>query len=142
MMWWLAIPLLLTLVDPARAETLVAVRTLRAETVLGPDDVALVAGSIPGTASNNAEVLGLETRVTIYQGRPIRTSDLGAPAIVDRNQAVVLKYSAGPLVITAEGRALGRGGAGDRVKVMNVAYRTIVLGVVADDGSVRVASNP
>jgi flagella basal body P-ring formation protein FlgA len=142
MMWWLAIPLLLTLVDPARAETLVAVRTLRAETVLGPDDVALVAGSIPGTASNTAEVLGLETRVTIYQGRPIRTSDLGAPAIVDRNQAVVLKYSAGPLVITAEGRALGRGGAGDRVKVMNVASRTIVLGVVADDGSVRVASNP
>lgn len=141
-MWWLAIPLLLTLVVPARAETVVAARTLRAQSVLGPDDVAVVDEVVPGTASDPSEVMGLETRVTIYQGRPIRSVDLGAPAIVDRNQAVILMYAAGPLIITAEGRALGRGGAGDRVKVMNVASRTIVLGVVADDGSVRVASNP
>ena len=131
----------LTLVVPARAETVVAARTLRAQSVLGPDDVAVVDEVVPGTASDPSEVMGLETRVTIYQGRPIRSVDLGAPAIVDRNQAVILMYAAGPLIITAEGRALGRGGAGDRVKVMNVASRAVVLGVVADDGSVRVSAN-
>ena len=67
-MWWLAIPLLLTLVVPARAETVVAARTLRAQSVLGPDDVAVVDEVVPGTASDPSEVMGLETRVTIYQG--------------------------------------------------------------------------
>lgn len=140
-MWWLAIPFLLTLAVPARGETLVAARTLRAQTVLGPEDVAVVDGAVPGTATDPAEVLGLETRVAIYQGRPIRAADLGPPAIVDRNQAVMLIYAAGPLTITAEGRALGRGGVGDRVKVMNIASRTTLSGVVAGDGTVRVKAD-
>lgn len=137
-MWWLAIPLLLILVHPARAETLVAARTLRAQTVLGPDDVVLAEGMLPGTASDPAEVIGLETRVAIYQGRPIRSADLGPPAIVDRNQAVILTYAAGALSITAEGRALARGGVGDRIRVMNIASRTTVSGVVTGDGTVLV----
>lgn len=123
---------------PASAETLVAVRTLRAQTILAPDDLTVIAGIVPGTASDPTEAIGLETRVAIYQGRPIRLADLGPPAIVDRNQSVVLSYVAGPLTITAEGRALGRGGVGDRIKVMNVASRTTVTGIVAADGSVRV----
>lgn len=126
------------LAAPATAETLVAVRTLRAQTILTPDDLTVVAGVVPGTASDPTEVIGLETRIAIYQGRPIRPADLGPPAIVDRNQSVVLSYVAGPLTITAEGRALGRGGVGDRIKVMNVASRTTVTGIVAADGSVRV----
>lgn len=130
--------LCVALAAPAAAETLVAVRTLRAQTILTPDDLSVVAGVVPGTASDPTEVIGLETRVAIYQGRPIRPADLGPPAIVDRNQSVVLSYVAGPLTITAEGRALGRGGVGDRIKVMNVASRTTVTGIVAADGSVRV----
>ena len=137
-MRWLAIPLLFALAVPAPAETLVAARTLRAQTILGPDDVAVVAGVIPGTAADTAEVVGLETRVAIYQGRPIRPADLAPPAIVQRNQTVILTYAAGALTITAEGRALGRGGVGERIKVMNIASRTTVMGVVADDGSVRI----
>lgn len=141
-MWWLAIPLLLATALPAPAETLVAARTLRAQTTLGPDDVVVVDGMVPGTATDPAEVVGLETRVAIYQGRPIRPADLGPPAIVERNQTVVLVYAAGPLTITAEGRSLGRGGVGDRIKAMNVASRTTVLGVVSGDGSIRVPANP
>ena len=99
-MWWLAIPLFLGAALPAAAETLVAARTLRAQTILGPDDVVVAEGSLPGTATDPREVIGLETRVAIYQGRPIRPADLGAPAIVDRNQAVVLIYAAGALTIT------------------------------------------
>ncbi|OYX41637.1 MAG: flagella basal body P-ring formation protein FlgA [Rhodobacterales bacterium 32-67-9] len=128
------------LASPVSAETLVAVRTLRAQTILAPDDLTVIAGIVPGTASDPTEAIGLETRVAIYQGRPIRLADLGPPAIVDRNQSVVLSYVAGPLTITAEGRALGRGGVGDRIKVMNVASRTTVTGIVAADGSVRVTA--
>ena len=62
---------------PATAETLVAARTLRAQTILSPGDLMVAAGTVPGTATDPAEVIGLETRVAIYQGRPIRPADLG-----------------------------------------------------------------
>lgn len=126
---------------PASAETLVAARTLRAQTVLAPGDLTVAEDMVPGALTAPEEAVGLETRVAIYQGRPIRLDDLGPPAIVDRNQPVVLSYVAGPLTITAEGRALGRGGVGDRIRVMNVASRTTVTGLVAADGSVRVAAD-
>lgn len=137
-MWWLAIPLVLALMGPASAETVVATRTIPAQTVLGPDDVGIVAGTVPGTARNRAEVVGLETRVVLYSGRPVRRADLGPPAIVDRNQEVMLVYAAGPLTIVTTGRALGRGGLGDRIKVMNLASRAVVAGIVAGDATVRV----
>ncbi|WP_413876656.1 flagellar basal body P-ring formation chaperone FlgA [Albidovulum sp.] len=137
-MRWLALPLVLGAALPASAETLVAARTLRAQTILGPDDVVVAEGTLPGTATDPGEVIGLETRVAIYQGRPIRPADLGPPAIVDRNQAVVLIYAAGALTITAEGRALGRGGVGDRIKAMNIGSRTTVSGVVAGDGTILI----
>lgn len=137
MRWWLPV-LLLIAAAPLAAETLVAARTLRAQTILGPDDLVQAEGTLPGTAADPAEVIGLETRVAIYQGRPIRLADLGPPAIVDRNQAVTLTYAAGPLTITAEGRALARGGAGDRIRVMNIASRTTLSGIVAGDGSILI----
>lgn len=126
---------------PATAETLVAARTLRAQTIVAPGDLIVASGTVPGTAADPAEVIGLETRVAIYQGRPIRPADLGPPAIVDRNQMVTLGYQAGPLNITAEGRAMGRGGVGDRIRVMNIASRTTVTGVIAADGSVLVTGD-
>ncbi len=137
MRWWLSIPLLLA-ASPLAAETLVAARTLRAQTILGPDDLVPTDGTLPGTAADPAEVIGLETRVAIYQGRPIRLADLGPPAIVDRNQAVTLTYAAGALTITAEGRALARGGAGDRIRVMNIASRTTLSGIVAGNGTILI----
>lgn len=134
----LAVALFVIWAFPVSAETLLAARTLRAQTILTPDDLTVATGTVPGTATDLAEVIGLETRVAIYQGRPIRPADLGPPAIVERNQIVVLSYVAGPLTIIAEARALGRGGPGDSIRVMNTASRTTVSGIVAADGSVRV----
>jgi flagella basal body P-ring formation protein FlgA len=126
-------------VGPAIAQSLVATRTIRANTVLTAADVAMNTVSIPGAASTLGDVVGLEARIVIYQGRPVRTADLGPPALIERNQAVVLRYRRGALVITAEGRALGRGGSGDRIRVMNIGSRNTVTGIVAFDGSVAVA---
>ena len=134
---WISLCLVIAAV-PASAETLVAARTLRAQMIVTPDDVLTQPGTVPGVLTDATEAVGLETRVAIYQGRPIRPADLGPPAIVDRNQIVALSYVAGALTITAEGRALARGGVGDRIRVMNVASRTTVSGIVAADGSVRV----
>lgn len=137
----LALALALLAVAPAPAaegQTLVATRAIRGTTLIGPADVALVPGTVPGALSDPALAVGREARVTLYPGRPIRPGELSAPATVARNATVTLRYATGALLILAEGRALERGGPGDRVRVMNVDTKVIVTGRIGADGIVEV----
>jgi flagella basal body P-ring formation protein FlgA len=127
---------------PVGAESLVATRTLRAATVIGPEDIALVDAAIPGALTSTESAIGRETRVSIYAGRPIRAADLGAPALIERNQLISIRFVSGALSIEVEGRALARGGAGDDIRVMNLASRTTVTGRVTPEGLVVVGPNP
>jgi flagellar basal body P-ring formation protein FlgA len=129
---------LILLAFPVQAETLVAARTIRAQTILDARDLSVRPGSTPGTLSRIDEAVGLEARVSLYAGRPIRPDDLGPPAVIDRNQIVPLAYQTGRLSILAEGRSLGRAGIGDAVRVMNLASRATVTGRVRADGTVVV----
>jgi flagellar basal body P-ring formation protein FlgA len=122
----------------AGADSLVATRTIRAQTRIEPQDVTLVAAVIPGAVEQTDLAVGLETRIAIYAGRPILSDAIGPAAIIDRNQLVVLVFGTHGLTITAEGRSLGRGGVGDRVQVMNLASRSTVFGMITADGTVRV----
>lgn len=130
--------LLLMLAAPAQADSLVAAHMIRANTIIGADDVTMIAKDIPGALSSPMDATGLETRVAIYPGRPVRAADLGPAARVERNQLVTLIYRNGPLSIAAEGRALARGGAGDAIRVMNLGSRGTVTGWVQADGTVIV----
>lgn len=123
---------------PAVAETLVATRTIPVQTVLTAADVSLVDGAAAGAYSRPEQVIGLETRVTLYAGRPLRQGDIGPPAAVDRNEAVTLRFRAGALVIETDGRALDRAAIGDTARVMNLASRSVVIGRVAGPGLVEV----
>jgi flagella basal body P-ring formation protein FlgA len=126
--------------DPALAETLLVARTIRAQAIITPDDITVADVSLPGTLKAGDNVVGMEARVVLYAGRPIRPEDIGPPAIVERNAPVLLIYQRNGLTITAEGRALGRAGVGDSVRVMNLTSRTTVSGSVQPDGSVLVGT--
>jgi flagella basal body P-ring formation protein FlgA len=130
--------MLVLLATPALADSLVATRVIRAQTLLAPADMTLVAAEIPGALGLIEEAIGQEARVTLYPGRAIRAADIGPPALVDRNQVILLVYNAGGLGITAEGRAMERGGEGDVIKVMNLASRQMIVGRVAKDGAIHV----
>lgn len=134
---WRCLALLL-MTTPALAESVVATRTLRPNTVIGPDDLTIVDAKLPGALTDPAQALGLETRVAIYAGRPVILADLGAPTLVQRNQVVSLIYQAGGLAILTEGRALARGSEGQTVRVINLASRTTVSGRIGPDGAVYV----
>jgi flagella basal body P-ring formation protein FlgA len=127
---------------PALAETILMARTIRAQAVIGPQDITSVAAIVPGTLQAGDPVVGMEARIVLYAGRPIRPGDIGPPAIVERNQVVALVYRQNGLTITAEGRALGRGGVGDRLRVMNLGSRNTVMGEVLGDGSISVGTAP
>jgi len=126
------------LATPGEAGTLVAARTLRAQTVLGIDDLLVTPNETPGALTDPRDAIGLETRVAIYPGRPIRQGDLASPALVERNQMISLVFRRGSLSIQTEGRALDRGAAGDPIRVMNAASKAVVSATVGPDGSAYV----
>lgn len=132
------IALLALLAGPAAADTVIAARTLRAQSVIAADDLSSIAASVPGALTDPADAVGREARVVLYAGRPIQPEDIGPPTLVDRNQLVSLVFRSGGLNILAEGRALARGGAGESIRVMNTTSHSTVTGIVAPDGTVVV----
>lgn len=116
----------------ASAEAVTAARTLPAGTVIAASDV--IAADTQGVD----DILGRQTRVTIYEGRQINPATLTTPTLIDRNQIVTISYVNASLRIDAEGRALSAGSAGETIRVMNNASRITVSGRVAADGTVVV----
>lgn len=132
------LPLLLVFSAPALAETVVSTRVIRPGTVIGPSDIKEMSVQTDGAVQLSEDVIGLEARVVLYPGRPIRPEDIGAPALVERNQIVLLRYAQGGLQIVTEGKAMARGGQGETIKVLNLASKSTVTGQIQPDGSVRV----
>lgn len=131
--------LLACLAGPVCADTVVPTRTIRAQEIIRAEDLRLHPADIAGAIPAIEAIVGQEARVALYPNRPIRPADVGPPAVVERNQIVPLFYSTGPLRIETAGRVLDRAGIGDMVKVMNLASRATVVGVVLADGSISVS---
>lgn len=117
------------------ADTLIANRNIRAQTVIQPEDLALSHEPFAGALSAPEHAIGLETKIAIYAGRPIRPEDIGPPAIVQRNQIISLAFTRGALRIEAEGRALERAAVGDVIRVMNASSKSIVTARIGSDGT-------
>jgi flagellar basal body P-ring formation protein FlgA len=124
--------------DAAAAQTVVPVRPLRAQTVIGPADVALEEQATPGALTTLDQAIGREARETLYPGRPVLAAQVGLPAVIERNQVVRMSFALGALAISTEGRALDRGAVGETIRVMNLSSRQIVTGEVAQDGTIEV----
>ncbi len=122
----------------ALAESVVPTRTIRANAIITEIDVVTKSGRIANGFDRALDVIGQEAKTTLYAGRPILFDDVGPPALVTRNQIVMLRFETGGLVITTEGRSLERGGIGDRVRIMNLSSRATLFGQIHADGSVHV----
>ena len=132
--WLTCFPVLLP------AEVVVPAKTIRANTTISANDITLKPIQNENAYTLMADVVGQEARTTLYAGRPILFDDIGPPAIVSRNQIVLLSYETSGLKILTEGRALQRGGVGDRVRIMNLDSRATLFGQIQADGSVRVSN--
>jgi len=120
---------------PAFAETVVANGTIRSMALISPADVRLIEGDTPGAVADLEAAIGMEARVNLYPGRPIRASDLRPPAVINRNEIITLQYNANGLLILTEGRALDRAGIGERLRVLNLASRTTITATVLEPGT-------
>ncbi len=121
------------------AQTVVAANAIRARSIITPEDLAILDKNTIGGIASAADIVGKEARVNLYAGRVIRASEIGTPAILERNQLVIMVYNTGQLSISAEGRVLSRAGVGERVRVMNLTSRQTVTGRVLFDGTIEVS---
>lgn len=122
------------------AQTVVAAHGIRARSIIIADDLVTLDQVTIGAITSISDVIGLEARVNLYAGRAIRASDIGTPAILERNQLVIMIFKTGLLSISAEGRVLDRAGVGDLVRVMNLDSRLTVTGRVMQNGTIEVRS--
>ena len=135
---YFALILLIFAPGEVSADTVVAAQTIRPQTILTLEHLALKRGDVPGGVDNPEQLLGMETRTALYAGRPIRRGDVGPPAVIERNQIVPLIFEAHGLRISTEGRSLDRAGVGEFVRVMNLSSRNTVSGRVSRSGHVLV----
>ena len=117
------------------AADLVANRTLRAGTILAPGDL-VIRGD--GDAAQLETLVGQEVRRAVYAGHVILPGDLGPPTLVRRNDVVTMIFRSGALGLRTEGRALGNGGLGERVEIMNLDSRMVVRAMVTGARQVEV----
>lgn len=125
----------------ASGESVVALRTLPARTVITEADITVVSAEIDGAIGSADLAIGQELKVTVFAGRPVRSLDLGPQSIVERNQIVVLIYQSGALTIAAEGRAMDKGAEGETVRAMNLTTRSTISGRIAADGTIHVGDS-
>ncbi|WP_415922545.1 flagellar basal body P-ring formation chaperone FlgA [Tateyamaria sp. SN6-1] len=124
--------------EMAAADVVTPTRTLRPGTLITVQDLTIRDGVYVGAFDRITDVAGQEARVALYAGRPIPFDAIGPPAIVNRNQIVPMRFQAAGLSITTDGRAMERGGIGDRIRVMNLQSRATLFGLVQQDGSIKV----
>ena len=112
-------------------------------TVISPDNV-----KIEKTVSNYPESAdwkppyGLLTKRQIPAKTLLHPNMLGpvkSPIITKRNQKVVIRIDMPGFLITAFGKAMQDGRAGDYIKVRNVDSQRIILAMINEDGSVKPA---
>ncbi len=92
------------------------------------------------TIQDSGALIGKSPRRGLRAGVPVRVSDIRLPVLVPRRSLVTIVYRIQSTTLTAQGRALEDGGAGDTVRVANTQSNTVVQAVVT--GANRVSVQP
>lgn len=124
---------------PLAADIAVAARNIRPGAVLTASDIILMRGEVQDGFGDTNGLIGLEAKVALYAGRTILTSQVTRAASVERNQIIKLIYAVDGLSMSTEGRALGRGAEGQRIRVMNLASKASIFGTIQRNGTVLVS---
>lgn len=126
------------LASAAAAEELIVARNIRAGAIITASDIATPTDR---EAMRRAiDIIGMEAGRTFYRGQQLDEEALRKPTLVHRNSIVQMEYSKGAMSISAEGRALDKGGIGERIRVMNLLSKRVVTATITGADSVRTSS--
>ncbi len=123
-------------------EVAVAASRLLPGTVLSAADLRMArmpAARVPtGAVLRIENAVGKQLRIQAAPGTPLPLSDLVVPTLVHRDARVLMLAEGPGLALSAGGRALENGAAGEHIRVLNPTSRAVLDAVVIGEGRVRV----
>ncbi len=88
--------------------------------------------------TNADDVIGKQVQRLLPKGRPIMMQSIIDRLIIDRGDKVEIRYSDGPITLTAPGRALADASQGQEIKIVNLVGNTILVGIASAEGIVEI----
>lgn len=130
--------LMFCLAVPAYGASVTANANLQRGSVIQAGDITVKTRAGESREDVLETYVGMELKRSVYEGYKLNPAYVGKPILVKRNSRVSMIYKAGPLQISAWGRALDEGGVGDVISIMNLDSRKRVQGRILESGSVEV----
>lgn len=112
--------------EPVTADDIVLVRVARSQL-------------LSATITDPLEIEGRVAKRKLKPGVALRTGDLAKPLVVRKGDAVTIVYEAPGISLSARGKALKDGAAGDTIEIENAMSKKKVEAVVTGAGSVSVS---
>jgi flagella basal body P-ring formation protein FlgA len=137
-----AVPFILEVERTGRV--LVAARDLQAGAAIKSDDVKAVERNLAAVGPDSVEqperVEGMVLARRVPAGQILTTRDLRLPSVIERDDVIQIRYSAGALKVTGLGRAQAAGAPGERIPVVNLASGKVLHAFVIDSRTVEMRS--
>ena len=103
------------------------------------DFLSVKSESVKGNLVTNPDsVIGMVATKMLEPNKPMRLNDIAAQRLVERGQEITILYAAGPLQLTAKGKAMQHGQADDVVQVVNLGSNLTLDARVTGNGVVTV----
>lgn len=134
----LAICLVSMLPAAAYAASVTANVNLPRGSIIKQKDIDIKTASGESRDDVVSSYVGKELKRTIPKGYKLNPAYVGNPILVRRNARVNMIYRIGAMELSAWGRALGEGGTGDIISVMNLDSRKRVQGRILESGRIEV----
>lgn len=87
---------------------------------------------------SDKDLVGMTPRRMIMAGKPVRSPDISLPQVIKRGDTVTIMYRTGPILLTAEGKALENGSKDDIIRVVNTDSSRPVEGIVTAEGTILI----
>lgn len=120
-------------------------RPLARDAIIGSGDVDFVrmrVAALPAGAVTEVDgLVGMAVKRALRSGEPVRSRDVDRPSLVAKGQLVTMIFETPMMTLTAQGKAMENGAAGDVVRIQNTRSNTTILGTVTQARTVIVKSN-
>jgi len=125
---------------PAQVKAYVLIRPIARGEIVGKDDfdVAMMGPAQARATLTPRDAAGREAVRDLAAGVVVRPADLISPRLVRRGEPVTITMRGPGLAITADGRALTAGAAGDVVRVFSLSTNRTLDAIVEGPNAVSV----
>ncbi len=121
----------------------VPLRRLMPGDIVGDADLGMI--DLPAarigafTVTDPAELVGMQVRSLLTEGRPVMVQSVMLPVVVGRGDLVTIRYLDGGLELSAPGRALGDAHRDQDVRIVNLVSNATVTAIARANGTVEVS---